>query len=204
MALPRSCMQLLSCHDRPVIHSASISSPAPHPHCVSWIRLLELGNSVQKHILRLYIIKYSNLGTMNASSIRWSAAASKLEHGRPRCNLLDALACSNLAICLMPLLRQKHVPGWLQPPPLAAAYLVTVSPWLCFYLSTMCPFLVFSCSPARPVTCSHQWVLLLLALIASLFAFLVCGSEARGTRVDERWARQKKYFAYSLNRECFT
>ena len=106
---------------------------------------------------------------MNASSIRWSAAASKLEHGTgPCCNLLDALACSNLATCSMPLLRQKQVPGWLQPPPLAAAYLVTVSPWLCFYLSTMCPFLACSCSPTRPVICSPQLVLLLLALIVSL------------------------------------
>jgi hypothetical protein len=58
---------------------------------------MDLSNSIQKHILREYIMKYSNLGTMNALSIRWSMAASKLEHGRPRCNLLDALACSNLA-----------------------------------------------------------------------------------------------------------
>jgi hypothetical protein len=29
---------------------------------------VELGNSIQKHILRDYIMKYSNLGTMNASS----------------------------------------------------------------------------------------------------------------------------------------
>jgi hypothetical protein len=48
-------------------------------------------------ILRVYIMKYSNFGTMNASSIRWSMAASKLEHGRPCGDLLDALACSNLA-----------------------------------------------------------------------------------------------------------
>jgi hypothetical protein len=41
-------------------------------------------------ILRVYIIKYSNLWTMNASIIRWSMVASKLEHGRPCCNLLDA------------------------------------------------------------------------------------------------------------------
>jgi hypothetical protein len=41
-------------------------------------------------------------------------------------------------------------------------------PWLCFYLSTMCPFLACSCSPTRPVICSPQLVLLLLALIASL------------------------------------
>jgi hypothetical protein len=60
-------------------------------------------------------MKYSNLGTMNASSIRWSTAASKLERGRPRGNLLDALTRSNLATCSMPLLRQKQVPGWLQP-----------------------------------------------------------------------------------------
>jgi hypothetical protein len=35
---------------------------------------------------------------MNALSIRWSStAASKLEHGMQRCNLLDALVHSNLA-----------------------------------------------------------------------------------------------------------
>jgi hypothetical protein len=33
-------------------------------------------DSIQKHILRVYIMKYTNLGTMNASSIRWSMAAS--------------------------------------------------------------------------------------------------------------------------------
>jgi hypothetical protein len=58
---------------------------------------VDLGDSIQKCILRAYIMKYSNLGTMNASNIRWSMAASKLEHGRPCCNLLHALACSNLA-----------------------------------------------------------------------------------------------------------
>jgi hypothetical protein len=51
---------------------------------------MELGNSIQKHhILRDYIMKHSNLGTVNALNIRWSMAASKLEHGR--------LARSNLA-----------------------------------------------------------------------------------------------------------
>jgi hypothetical protein len=40
---------------------------------------------------------YSNLGKMNALSIRWSVVASKLEHGRPQSNLLDTQACSNLA-----------------------------------------------------------------------------------------------------------
>jgi hypothetical protein len=40
---------------------------------------VELGNSIQKCILRVYIMKYSNLGTMNASSISWSMAVSKLE-----------------------------------------------------------------------------------------------------------------------------
>jgi hypothetical protein len=61
---------------------------------------VELGNSFQRHILRM---KYSNLGTMNASSIRWSMAGHAatylmhaLEHGRPCCNLLHALAHSNL------------------------------------------------------------------------------------------------------------
>jgi hypothetical protein len=47
---------------------------------------VELGDSIQKYILRVYIMKYSNLGTINALSIRWSMAASKLELGRPRCN----------------------------------------------------------------------------------------------------------------------
>jgi hypothetical protein len=48
-------------------------------------------------------------------------------------------------------------------PPLAAAYPVTISPWLCFYLSTMYPFLACSCSPSRPVIHSPQLVLLLLS-----------------------------------------
>jgi hypothetical protein len=39
---------------------------------------MEHCDSIQKHILRVYIMKYTNLGTMNASSIRWSMAASKL------------------------------------------------------------------------------------------------------------------------------
>jgi hypothetical protein len=42
-------------------------------------------------------MKHSNLGTMNALHIRWSAVVSKLEHGRLCRNLLDALAHSNLA-----------------------------------------------------------------------------------------------------------
>jgi hypothetical protein len=58
---------------------------------------VEHGDSIQKHILRVYLIKYSNLGTMNAWSIRWSTAASKMEHSSPCCNLLDALLHSNLA-----------------------------------------------------------------------------------------------------------
>jgi hypothetical protein len=33
---------------------------------------VEQGNSIQKHILRVYIMKYSNLETMNASSMRGS------------------------------------------------------------------------------------------------------------------------------------
>jgi hypothetical protein len=49
-----------------------------------------------------YIMKYSNLETMNAWSIRWSTVASKLECGRLHCNLLDALACSNLATTQCP------------------------------------------------------------------------------------------------------
>jgi hypothetical protein len=61
---------------------------------------VELANSIQKCILRVYIMKYSNLGTMNALSEYKQVehgAASKLEHDRPCCNLLDALALSNLA-----------------------------------------------------------------------------------------------------------
>jgi hypothetical protein len=60
---------------------------------------VEYIDSIQKHILRVYIMKYSNLETMNASSIRWSTAARtcKFEHGRSCCNLLDALVHSNLA-----------------------------------------------------------------------------------------------------------
>jgi hypothetical protein len=111
-----------------------------------------------KPILRVYIIKYSNLGTIIASSIRWSVAASKMECGRPRCNWLDALARSNLAM---------QCPSWGKSPPLTAAYPVNVSPWLCFYLSTLYPFLACncaSCSPAsRPVIHSPQSVLLLLS-----------------------------------------
>jgi hypothetical protein len=49
---------------------------------------VEHGDSIQRHILRVYIMKCSNLETMNASSIKWSVAASKLERGRPHCNLL--------------------------------------------------------------------------------------------------------------------
>jgi hypothetical protein len=52
-------------------------------------------NSIQKHILRVSTMKYSNLITMNALSIRCSAVASKLEHNRLHCNVLDAFACSN-------------------------------------------------------------------------------------------------------------
>jgi hypothetical protein len=73
---------------------------------------LECSDSIQKHILRVYIIKYSNLGTMNASSIRWSVAASKLEHGRMHCNLLDTLARSNLASTIW-------CPSWGKSPWLA-------------------------------------------------------------------------------------
>ncbi len=100
----------------------------------------------------------------NASNIRWSVAANKLEHGRPRCNLLDTLVCSNLA---------TWCPSWGKSPWLAttttftAAYPVTVSPWLCFNLSTMYPpFLACSCSPAMTglsFTPLAQLVLLLLS-----------------------------------------
>jgi hypothetical protein len=37
---------------------------------------VEHGHSIQKNILRVYIMKYSNLETMNASSISWSTVAS--------------------------------------------------------------------------------------------------------------------------------
>jgi hypothetical protein len=71
---------------------------------------VELGNSIQKCILRVYIMKYSNIGTMNASSIRWSTVASKLERSRPSCNLLDALA---LQLCYsMPFLRQNSLASY--------------------------------------------------------------------------------------------
>jgi hypothetical protein len=73
-----------------------------------------------------------------------------------------------LSYSLNALIEAKASPWLATTTTLAAAYLVTVSPWLCFYLSTMCPFLACSCSPTRPVICSPQLVLLLLALIASL------------------------------------
>jgi hypothetical protein len=74
-------------------------------------------------------------------------------------------------------LLEAKVLGWLQPPPLTAAYPVTVSPWLCFYLSTLYPFLAAcSCSPARPVIHSPQSVLLLLALLTSLVPLSARGS----------------------------
>jgi hypothetical protein len=42
------------------------------------IAKVELGNSIQKCILRVYIMKYSNLGTINASNIRWSMTVLQL------------------------------------------------------------------------------------------------------------------------------
>jgi hypothetical protein len=54
---------------------------------------VEWSDSIQKHILRVYIIKYSNLGTMNASSIRWSAAASKLEFYYVPLSCMQLLSC---------------------------------------------------------------------------------------------------------------
>jgi hypothetical protein len=68
---------------------------SPNNECMEY--KVEHGDSIQEHILRLYLMKYSNLGTMNALIIRWSTAASKMEHGRLHCNLLDALPRSNLA-----------------------------------------------------------------------------------------------------------
>jgi hypothetical protein len=64
---------------------------SPNYECMEY--KVEHGDSIQKHILRVYLIKCSNLGTVNASIISWSAAESKMEH----CNLLDALPRSNLA-----------------------------------------------------------------------------------------------------------
>jgi hypothetical protein len=123
-------------------------------------------------------MKYSNLETMNAWSIRWSTVASKLERGRLHCNLLDTLACSNLATSsLLNALLEAKVPGWLQPPPLTEAYPVTVSPWFCFYPSTVYTFLACSCSlsalpglsftPLNQFSCSYQSCSS-LALITSL------------------------------------
>jgi hypothetical protein len=60
---------------------------------------VEHGDSTQKHNLRqgLYNEIFQSWNNVNASSIRWSMAASKLEQGRLHCNLLDSLALSNLA-----------------------------------------------------------------------------------------------------------
>jgi hypothetical protein len=77
---------------------------------------------------------------------------------------------------LMPCLRQKSLAGYnhlpLQQPTLSA----TVSPWLCFYLFTMYPFLACSCSPARPVIGSPQLVLTAPFLLLTLIASLVMGT----------------------------
>jgi hypothetical protein len=100
-------------------------------------------------------------------------AASKLEHDRPCCNLLDALALSNLATWWPSRVKSpwlagyNHHPSPQQPPTLS----LSAPGCLCFYLSTMYPFLACSRSPARPVVRSPQLVLLLLALIASLAYF---------------------------------
>jgi hypothetical protein len=62
------------------------------------IRRWSMAILFKKHILRVYIMKYSNLGMNNECiklvAIRWSVAASKLECRRPCCNLLDALVCT--------------------------------------------------------------------------------------------------------------
>jgi hypothetical protein len=53
---------------------------------------MDLSNSIQKHILREYIMKYSNLGTMNAPlSIRWSTAASKYDNFRMNTGMVDTV-----------------------------------------------------------------------------------------------------------------
>jgi hypothetical protein len=94
---------------------------------------VEHGNSIQKHILRVYyIMEYSNLETMNASSIRWSMVASKLEHGRPCCNLLDALVFSNLA---------NQCPSWGKSPWLATTSTPHSSlPCQCLPIALLLPF----------------------------------------------------------------
>ena len=152
---------------------------------------------------------------MNALSIRWSMVASKLEQGRlPCCNLLDLLALSNLA---------TWCPSWGKSPWLASynhhplqqpSYPVTVSHCgspACFYLSTMCPLLACSCSPARPVICSPQLVLLLLSY--SLLALIVaipclphgasgkCGGsrlKASQGKLKELWVQVKRWHIYVL------
>jgi hypothetical protein len=108
--------------------------------------------SIQNHILRVYMMKYSNLITINPSSIRCSTVASKFEHNKLHYNLLDASY-------LMPFLRQTSLACYYNHHPLQQP---TLSPFLYFYLSTMYPFLECSCSSARPVVCSPQLVLLLL------------------------------------------
>jgi hypothetical protein len=112
---------------------------------------------------------------MNALSIRWSMAASKLEQGRLCCNLLDLLVLSNLA---------TWCPSWGKSPWLASynhhplqqpSYPVTVSHCgspACFYLSTMClppPCIqLLSCQACHLLP---QLVLLLLSY--SLLALIV-------------------------------
>jgi hypothetical protein len=138
---------------------------------------VELGNSIQNHILRDYIMKYSNLGTMNASSIRWSAAASKLERGRPCCNLLDALAHSNLA---------TWCPSWGKSPwlattttpcsslpchcqPLALLLVATPPPWLYPFLHAVALLPWQACHSLPP----QLFLLLLSCSLHTLIASLV-------------------------------
>jgi hypothetical protein len=130
---------------------------------------VELGNSIQKCILRVYIMKYSkysNPGTMNASSIRWSTAASKLECSRLCCNLLCAFAHSNLASYLMPFFLRQN--SWL-------ATTTTLHSNICCHCQPLVLLLLLHHSCMQLLSChdslvihSPQLVLLLLALIASL------------------------------------
>jgi hypothetical protein len=140
---------------------------------------VEHGDSIQKHILRDYIIKYSNLGTMNALSVRWSAAASKMEHSSPRCNLLDSHITTLQLSYLMPFLRQKSLAGYNHHPSQQPTLSLSTpgSGWLllplhhvplsCMQLLALLPLPSIS-SHATSLSCSS------LALIASLGEKEIC------------------------------
>jgi hypothetical protein len=75
-------------------------------------------------------------------------AASKLEHGRPCCNLLDALVHSNLATWCPSWDKIPWLAGYNHHPSQHPTLSLSAPGWLCFYLSTMYPFLACRCSPA--------------------------------------------------------